>query len=75
MASKLTDSQVKALTGLAGKLFADPEALKTILADPRQALMDAGISENEIDAVLEYMKSLQSDVQMTAGAQAVYWMG
>lgn len=71
---KLTDPQAKALTKLAGKLFSQPDALKEIIADPRNALKNAGIPEKEVDDVLAYIQGLQEEIQSTQKAVASFWL-
>ncbi len=74
MAGKLTDSQAKALTELARKLFSQPETLQEIIADPRKALQSVGIPEKEVEDVLAYIKGLQDEIQSTQMAGATFWM-
>lgn len=74
MAGKLTDSQVKALTELARKLFSQPETLQEIIADPHKALQSVGIPEKEVEDVLAYIKGLQDEIQATQKAASSFWM-
>jgi hypothetical protein len=72
--ASLTESQAKALTELAGKLFSNPEVIKEIVADPRKALQNAGIPEKEIEDVLAYIKGLQGEIQSAQKAVGMFWM-
>jgi hypothetical protein len=69
----LTGRQVVALTTLFTQTLLQPQRMKDLLTTPSDALIDVGMSDEEIVEIMEYLRQFKAVVKKTLEDTGDIW--
>ncbi len=73
---QLTALQIMALTTLFRRVLLNPEAIGGLLSSsPNKTLVDAGISENKVGEVVEFLMYVKGKIEKAMEDGGDHWVG